>query len=109
MRTVKIERTKLLKEVIKNRANHKKEYDEAMQGYRELVIEALSEKLEDAKKHEDITHYIDLDRPENHLREYDRVIRMLEMSVDKVIELQANEFAQYVTDEWSWKESFVTT
>ena len=31
---------------------------------------------------------------------------MAEMSVDEIIELQADDFAMYVMDQWRWKQSF---
>jgi hypothetical protein len=36
------------------------------------------------------------------IRFYDRLVMMLEMSVDDTIVLDANEFDQYVRDVWAW-------
>jgi hypothetical protein len=37
---------------------------------------------------------------------YKRAIRMLELSVDDIIEVEEDVFNQLVLDEWSWKRSF---
>ncbi len=38
-------------------------------------------------------------------KEYDRVIKMLEMSVDTQIELSSSEFQNYVMDDWAWSDN----
>jgi hypothetical protein len=50
-----------------------------------------------------------LQRPTSHIKEYDRVLDMLEASLDEEFELSDKEFSQYVRDEWSWKTDFITT
>jgi hypothetical protein len=52
---------------------------------------------------------IDLVQPRDHTSDYDRVIMMLEMSVDDTIVLDANEFDQYVRDVWAWTHYDATT
>lgn len=47
--------------------------------------------------------------PEDHTDEYDQLLEMLAMSVDDEVELTAQEFAQYVRDDWSWKHQFTRT
>jgi hypothetical protein len=42
-------------------------------------------------------------------KDYDRVIRMLEMTVDEIITIGAVEFQQYVMDDWTWKEQFTAS
>jgi hypothetical protein len=45
--------------------------------------------------------------PVSYADSYNRAIRMLELSVDTVIELEEQIFNQLVLDEWSWKRTFV--
>jgi hypothetical protein len=47
--------------------------------------------------------------PVDQTREYNKVIRMLEMSTEDVIELQEHEFSQYVLDDWGWKGQFLAS
>ncbi len=44
--------------------------------------------------------------PESHVGEYNRAIKMVEMSVDDVIELDQHQFDQLVLDNWNWKRGF---
>ncbi len=80
-----------------------------MTGYRLALIGACEAKLAAAKKGERVSLRIDLVEPETHEKDYDRIIRMLEMSVHDEIKISEHEFNQYVMDEWAWREKFATT
>lgn len=81
----------------------------AQEGYREEVVAELDRMLSDARNGKPIKRAIALPEPIDHTRDYDRVIAMLEMSVDEDIELMSHEFDQYVLDNWQWKElAFLT-
>jgi hypothetical protein len=47
-------------------------------------------------------------KPESHEKEYNNVLRNLELTTAEYILLGTQEFNQYVLDEWSWKSSFAT-
>ena len=47
-----------------------------------------------------ISRSINLAEPVDHTADYDRILAMLEMSVDDTISLSAQEFNQYVLDNW---------
>jgi len=79
----------------------------ALDGYQATVIKTLEAMLDDAKKGIRYTTTKQLVQPVDQTREYDRVIRALEMSVDTNIELTEDEFSQYVMDDWSWKHQFL--
>lgn len=51
----------------------------------------------------------DLQVPQNHAKDYDQVIAMLEMCVDDELSIRSDEFACYVMDDWDWKEDFLHT
>ena len=105
MQTVKVNRDRLLLEVKANRDKHQAVYQQACEGYRTKMIEELEkllQKAKDSKVGEHISRHIQLPEPENHLDDYDRIISMLEMSIQVEIELNAVEFDQYVRDKWSW-------
>jgi hypothetical protein len=103
---IQVKKTELIAALKKNREQHQKDYDEAMTGYRDAMTEELKERLAIAEKREDVHHLIDLDVPENHTKDYDRLIGMLEMSVDDAVLLTQQEYCQYVMDDWAWKERF---
>lgn len=106
MDSVKIERTRLLEVLILNRTKHKATVNEAFTKYRELVIVELDKMIAEAKSGRKIRRAIDLVEPMDMTETYDTAILMLEMSVDKNIELSMFEFQQYVEDHWQWSDQF---
>jgi hypothetical protein len=45
-------------------------------------------------------------QPVSHEKEYDRVIRNLELSTAEFVILNTTDFNQYILDEWAWKQDF---
>lgn len=91
----------------KNRDAHRGIFEEAQKGYRIKVIELLDQALQDARQGGQINTAFELPVPQDHTSDYDRVIKMLEMSIDTRVELSEDYFAQYVMDDWSWKRQFM--
>lgn len=106
MNKIKVNRKQLLEKVKANRTTHRKTFEEALEGYREKAIEELEASLADAKAGKRIRRGLQLVEPMDMTREYDRVITMLEMSVDDELEISQQEVMQYVMDDWSWKQQF---
>jgi hypothetical protein len=104
MHSVKVERIALLMAIKGNRDAHRAVFLKAQEGYRNMMIEELDRMLQDAKEGKQIRRTVSLVEPQDHTEDYDRVITMLEMSVDKEIEIDAGSFDQYVRDRWSWKQ-----
>lgn len=52
---------------------------------------------------------LDLKYPEDHSEEYSRAIRSIELNVYDKIALTEQEFNQYVLNDWSWKNSFISS
>lgn len=109
MGTVTVKKDELLEIVRKNREAHRKIFLEAVDGFRAKAVEMLEQRLTDAKAGRRINIRISLPTPVDQTREYDRAIKMLEMSVDGQVQLTQTEFAQYVMDDWSWKKQFSAT
>lgn len=112
MRSVKMNKDELLKIVRENKIKHVKEYEEAVGDYKALVYKIASDNLvlarsEDLEKFKLIRHVPS--KPVSYETDYNRAIRMLELSIDTVIELEDDVFNQLVLDEWAWKQSFTTT
>jgi len=67
------------------------------------VIAELEEMLVDARESDEFRLHINLPRPEDHTKDYDRVIGMLNVSEDDLVVITSREFQQYYEDEWTWK------
>ena len=102
---VKVNKVDLLKVLRENRDKHRSLFLEALEGYREKVVELLTINLDNVKAGKEIVTFLNLPVPKDQTTEYDKVIRMLEMSIDEAFELSDDEFQCYVLDEWSWKEA----
>lgn len=109
MQNVTVARKELLDKIKENAKTHKEEYNAAFVEYRKDAIEKLQAQLDKAQKGEAFLTHIALPTPENHSKDYERVISMLKMSVDETVELDAHAFDQYVLDNWSWKHTFAAT
>lgn len=107
MRAVRLKRIALLEKVKTNRANHRAVFEKALEGYRKAVIKELEKMLEEAKKGLRIRREVMMVEPIDQTREYDRIMQMIEMSTDAIIELDERDFSQYVMDDWSWKANFL--
>lgn len=64
--------------------------------------------LKEAKSNGKVKNTTDLESPRSHTKDYDLVIKMLELSTKDEITISGNQFNQYVEDEWAWKNSFVS-
>lgn len=103
-----------------NLETHREEYDTALQGYWLEVEEqakniaskarALAKEAVSDKKPENFHGWsITARRPEDHSKDYERVIDMLELAQETTIKLNEHTFATYVRDEWEWKQDFLAT
>jgi hypothetical protein len=112
MRSVKINKAELLKIVRDNQKKHIKDFEESVKDYKKAALKV-------AKEHVELAKTGDLDqiakirampsRPTSYEDNYNRAIRMLELSVDDIIELEEDTFNQLVLDEWAWKHQFVAS
>lgn len=111
LRSVRLDKQRLLDALKANKVEHKKVYDEAIQGWHEAmraaVVKALADIDERSVYHTSIFHK--LPKPEDHTEEYDATINLIEWSLDTEFELQAQEFQQFVMDNWAWKAGFTAT
>lgn len=112
MDSVKIDRQNLLGIVKENAIKHLKEYDEAVEDYKKAVLKIATDNLKLAKSG-DLVKFTAMKAqpqpPQNYATSYSRAIRMLELSVEEVIDIEQDTFNQLVLDEWHWKNSFVAS
>ena len=112
MHAVTVNRKELLKIVSENKEKHISDFNESVEDYKAAVIKLAESNLELAKSG-------DLDKiarckpmpgkPVSYESNYTRAIRMLELSVEKEIDVEEDVFNQLVLDEWAWKHAFVTS
>lgn len=113
----KAEAIKILKE---NRAEHEKIYNEAVEGYRQALNDALwdMEIAIKAKLAELDTKRLPephlkkyplsgLNIPGNSLNEYDTVLEMLALTTDEIIVLNQDQYSCYMKDNWYWMKEFL--
>ncbi len=109
MNAVNIRRTDLLNTLRINREKHRTIFTEAQSGYRSAVIKKLDQMLAEARDGKKIRRSVSLIEPMDQTADYDRVIRMMEMSVDDTIKLEEHDFNSYVLDQWQWKNQFTAS
>ena len=108
MSNVTCKKAEILAALRKNRDAHRDIFLAAQNGYRKEVIAELEKSLKDAREGRNVQTTIELEAPEDHTKAYDRIIRMLEMSVKDEIEVSELQFQQYVLDDWTWKFHFAS-
>ena len=109
MENQKVDKAKLLAILKQNREAHKAVFDEAMVGYKQQATKLLKEHLLRVQAGRNVRVHIVLTQPVNQTRSYERVIGMLEMALANEVELSEEDYQQYVMDDWSWKEEFLTS
>jgi hypothetical protein len=119
VKTVNVEVNRLQEKLKENLETHKKEFEEAISGYREKRLE-LCRALRDTTQvavEKDTTFtreavveafhkYNRLERPQDHSNSYEQAIALMEWETKDVIELSINDFECYVGNNWQWQVSF---
>jgi hypothetical protein len=110
MKSVKVNKEELLAVVRQNKEKHVSEYSEALGDYRDAVLKVAQHNLKIAKTgDENVISQQYKSKPESPVSyeaEYNRAIRMLEMSVETELEIESQVFNQLALDEWHWKRQF---
>lgn len=131
-RTVTVKREQLLETLRSNLQKHQKEYQEALDGYKDLAREKLVRLREKAGR--DLEENFDkiagrierfdpeegmsdtvvllqsltftLKVPEDHSDSYKVAISMAEWDVNETVELTQTQFQSFVLDDWDWQDEF---
>jgi hypothetical protein len=104
-----ISKVELLDVIKGNKDKHRDIFLKAIIGYREEALRLLEKMIEKLKSGKTIDQFINLPVPVDHTPEYNRAIKMIEMDVRGEIELEEEEFAQFVMDDWQWKREWIGT
>lgn len=105
-----VSKAQLLDILRANRAKHQEVFEEAVRGWHDHALKMLAGKekeIRSGRLPRAIT--ISLPAPENHVRDYNRVIRMLEMHLEDQYTLTEQEFSWYVEDNWDWKRRWTVS
>ena len=106
---VRVSKEFLLGKLEVNLKSHEALYIEAMEGWHLQVIGTLKSELKKAKANKEYQPNCFVVKPESHVKDYSKTIDLLKSSLDDEFVLTSTEFSQYVRDEWSWKNTFMTT
>ena len=105
---VTITKAKLLKILKENRTKHKKVYDEAVKGYAASCEARLREEIARLKKRsKPAAISISMPAPVDHTKDYDRLITMFQLASETKFELNEQQVANFIMDEWDWTDRFL--
>jgi hypothetical protein len=119
VKTLHVEKSRLLRALHDNLSKHRAEYLEAVEGYN-ATVDSLIRELTTVSAHatpdrrkigleeiEAVHHKIQyLDKPSNHSDSYEQAIAVMEWETRDTVELSINDFECYVRDNWTWMSSF---
>lgn len=110
MKNVKIEKAKVLEIVKANRDKHRAIFLEALDGWKAAVLKEVERLFNEAKADRiNKSVFVNLPRPTDHTRDYDRAIQMLDLEVESVVTLSNEDFANLVQDDWDWRNQFLAS
>lgn len=103
MKTININKERLLTTISANKSEHIKDYDEAMEEFKIAGVKALEIELEKFKSDEHPGHIsVNITAPVSHEDDYTAAERLIGMSCDAVIILDYNDAQRLVLNEWDW-------
>lgn len=108
MNTITVDKALLREKVEVNRALHRETFIEAMGIFSERYVATVQTYLDDAKNGLRYQLVIQLPMPEDHTKDYDRVLEMIDMSVGDTMDLEEDDVASYIQDDWGWKRAWMT-
>ncbi len=106
---ITVSKTELLERLEENRAKHRTVFEAAVTGYRKEALDRLEHRIKQLKDGKLPDLFINLTVPEDHTRDYDRVIKMVQMHIGDTFELSEGDFGSYVMDDWKWKRQWAYT
>ena len=93
-------------DVMNDLSEHRRKLKKFHRKFRDLSWEEMADPKSD-KMH--MGHALPFrPKPVNATKEYERAIRMLEMTTRENVELTADEFRNYVEDDWEWSREAKT-
>ena len=110
MKTTTVSKTELLEKLNANRVKHIQDYKDARAKWEEAVIKRLAAVGREARN-DDFSRVqypiSDLPKPEHFTESYDTAIEQLKWEQNDSVVLEDDEFANYVQDNWTWRNRFI--
>lgn len=88
------------------RDEHQQVFNDAVEVYRKELLAQVESYVIRVKKGELVLLIHHLPVPEEHTKDFDLILDMLNSTRDETIELNKNEFDCYVRGNWGWKTEF---
>ena len=110
MLNMKFTKEKVLTTLSNNLEEHRRIFEEAVDGYYEAALKELNKAIERLQEPSGPTSvYVTVSAPENHEKDYEAVISMLENSLDTEIVFNDIQYRCYMLDEWDWQRKFLAS
>jgi len=97
-RKINVNKHLLIKQIKDNKENHIKEYEKAILAYKEEALRQLRTQLERVEEGA-VDAKLNLITPINNANNYDKIIEMFDWKENNIVELEQDEFKEYVQDE----------
>ncbi|MBW8001740.1 MAG: hypothetical protein FVQ80_06920 [Planctomycetes bacterium] len=108
MNSVEVGKSKLLETLKENRDKHQERFKKALEDWKLVVTHELQKSVQMALEGKEFRTHLELPKPSNHTPEYDSIIDQVDWHEDSLIDLSVSEFENFVRDDWSWKQSFLS-
>lgn len=109
MENTTVKKSELVKKLTENREAHHAVYLEALDGYQAKVLGQLDAFRVRVLAGDVIAVVINLPKPEDHTKDYDRILVQCDMEVSDELVLTDREFQTYVMDDWGWQRQFLAS
>ncbi len=109
METVTVRKDELRQIIEKNKAKHRAIFEKAAEGWRTQMFGQVNLYLEKLKAGKVAPASFYLPVPQDHTKDYDRILSMLDMHVEDSVVISQQDFARYAMDDWDWKREFITS
>jgi hypothetical protein len=97
-RVTELKKEKLIARIKENKQKHIEAYDKAVIAYRRVALEQLAD-LTVKVKSGDMTVRLNLTTPIDNRENYDKIIEMFEWDIKDIVELDQDEYNEYILDE----------
>lgn len=109
MENITVIKDDLVETLRANRDEHRSMFLKAQERYREKWIELLDQRLDEVRRGEKINRFFSLPEPEDHTKDFDTAIEMLQWETGDEVEISLRDFQQFVQNNWVWNQSFAAS
>lgn len=106
---VTVTKERVLSALRANLAQHKIEVEDARKGFAKAAKKALEDELAKVGKGKLRNIFLSLTAPQNHTRDFESAIAMLEAHQGDTLELTQRQFETYVMNRWEWFRQYAAT